>query len=138
MMIYTKDLIKHVCTVVSECPINPLHIRIEEEQVLSAMWHWVKTRVCTNHSIDPNLFTKDMVIAELIRMVNVNEEVTAERKSDVKMPEQFKLTFKWIIFLEAVDIYLNQLKGQGRIPLNYIIRTVKAQKLVLYTRQNKS
>jgi hypothetical protein len=41
------------------------------------------------------------------------------------MPEKFKITTKWIVFSEAVDTYLNRLRGQGRIPLNYIIRTIE-------------
>jgi hypothetical protein len=31
---------------------------------------------------------------------------------------------KWIVLAEAIDTYLNRLKGQGRIPLNYVIRAV--------------
>jgi hypothetical protein len=38
-------------------------------------------------------------------MVNQSEEVTTE--TDVKMPEKFKLSTKWIIFAESVDTYLN-------------------------------
>ncbi len=57
-------------------------------------------------------------------MVNVTEEVISERESDVKMPEKFKLTSKWIVFSETVDTYLNRLLGQGGIPLNYVIRTI--------------
>jgi hypothetical protein len=41
------------------------------------------------------------------------------------MLHKFKLTSKWIVFSEAVDMYLNGLKGQGRVPLNYIIRPVE-------------
>jgi hypothetical protein len=87
------------------------------------MRNWVKTRVRTNRPIDPELFTRDVAIAESIRMVNQSEEVTTEM--EVKMPEKFKLSTKWIVFSESVDTYLNRLKGQGRIPLNYIIRTVE-------------
>jgi hypothetical protein len=125
LMIYSKDQIKRVCTVIRERPVNPLHISIEQEQFLTAMRHWVKSRVRTNRSIDPNLFTRDTAIAESIKMVNIAEEVTTEKESDVKMPERFKMTSKWIVFSEAVDTYLNRLKGQGRIPLNYIIRSVQ-------------
>jgi hypothetical protein len=48
----------------------------------------------------------------------------SKKESDVKLPEKFKLTSKWIIFLEALDTYLNRLKGQGRIPLSYVICTL--------------
>jgi hypothetical protein len=124
MMIYSKEQIKRVCTVIRDRPINPLHISIEQEQLLTAMRHWVKTRVRTNRSIDANLFTREVAIAEAIKMVNIAEEVISEKESDVKLPEKFKISSKWIIFAEAMDTYLNRLKGQGRIPLNYVIRTL--------------
>jgi hypothetical protein len=124
MMIYSKEQIKRVCTVIRDRPVNPLHISIEQEQLLTAMRHWVKLRVRTNRSIESNLFTRDVAIAEAIKMVNIAEETITEKESDVKLPEKFKMASKWIIFSEAMDTYLNRLKGQGRIPLNYVIRTL--------------
>jgi hypothetical protein len=123
LMIYSKEQIKRVCNVIREDPLNPLHISMEQEQLLTAMRHWVKTRVRTNRSIDPILFNRDVAVNEAIKMVNIAEEIISEKESDVKMPDKFKLTSKWIVFSEALDTYLNRLKGQGRIPLNYIIRS---------------
>jgi hypothetical protein len=125
LMIYSKDQIKSVCKVIREDTLNPIPISMEQEQFLTAMRHWVKTRVRTNRDINPVLFTRDVAIAESIKMVNIAEEVQSEKESDVKMPEKFKITTKWIVFSEAVDTYLNRLRGQGRIPLNYIIRTIE-------------
>jgi hypothetical protein len=124
MMIYSKEQIKHVCTVIRERPVNPLHISIEQEQLLTAMCHWVKSRVRINRSIESNLFTCDVAIAEVIKMVNIAKETITEKESDIKLPEKFKMTSKWIIFSEAMDTYINRLKGQGRIPLNYVIHTL--------------
>jgi hypothetical protein len=124
MLIYSKEQIKRICTVLRERPVDPLNISLEQEQFLTAMRNWVKTRVRTNRSIDPDLFTREVAVAESIRMVNQAEEITLEKETDIKTPDKFKITTKWIIFSEAVDMYLNQLKGQGRVPLNYIIRTV--------------
>jgi hypothetical protein len=124
LMIYSKDQIKHVCIIIREDPVNPIPISLEQEQLLTAMRHWVKTRVRTNRDIDPELFTRDVAISEAIKMVNVTKEVISEKESDVKMPEKFKLTSKWIVFSETVDTYLKRLCGQGRIPLNYVIRTI--------------
>jgi hypothetical protein len=45
LMIYSKDQIKRVCTVIREDPVNPIPISMEQEQLLAAMRHWVKTRV---------------------------------------------------------------------------------------------
>ncbi len=65
-------------------------------------------------------------ITEAIKMVIITEESGAEKETDIKMPEKFKISTKWIVFSETVDTYLNQLHGQGRIPLNYIIRMLEA------------
>jgi hypothetical protein len=46
-------------------------------------------------------------------MVNIAEEIISEKEFDVKLPEKFKLTSKWIVFAEAIYTYLNRLKGQG-------------------------
>jgi hypothetical protein len=125
MLIYSKDQIKRVCMVIRERTVNPLNITMEQEQLLTAMRHWVKTRARTNRDIDPALFTREVAVAEAIKMVNIAEQPESEKESDVKIPDKFKLTSKWIVFSEAVDTYLNHLKGQGRVPLNYVIRTVE-------------
>ena len=125
MLIYSKDQIKRVCMVIRERTVNPLNITMEQEQLLTAMRHWVKTRARTNRDIDPALFTREVAVSEAIKMVNIAEQPESEKESDVKMPDKFKLTSKWIVFSEAVDTYLNRLKGQGRVPLNYVIRTVE-------------
>jgi hypothetical protein len=126
MMIYSKEQIKRVCTVLRERPLNPLVITIEQEQLLTTMQNWVKTRVRLNQNIDPQLFTRDVAIAEAIKMVNIAEESINDKESDVKLPDKFKLSTKWVIFAEAIDTYLNRLKGQGRVPLNYVIRDLVA------------
>jgi hypothetical protein len=125
LMIYSKDQIKSICKVIREDTLNPIPISMEQEQLLTTMRHWVKTRVRTNRDINPDLFTGDAAIAEAIKMVNLAEEAPGEKESDVKLPEKFKITNKWIIFSEAVDTYLNRLRGQGRIPLNYVIRSIE-------------
>ncbi len=37
------------------------------------------------------------------------------------MPDKFKIPSTWKIFAEALETYLGQLKGTGRIPLRYVI-----------------
>jgi hypothetical protein len=121
MLIYSRDQIRHVCKVLRERQTDPIPISMEHEQLLTAMWHWVKTRTRTNQSIESHLFTREVAITEAIKMVNIEAD-TKETDTEMKLPEKFKPTTKWTIFSESVDTYLNQLKGQGRIPLNYIIR----------------
>ncbi len=121
MLIYSRDQIRRVCKVLRERQMDPIPISMEHEQLLTAMWHWVKTRTRTNQSIEPHLFTREVAIAEAIKMVNIEAD-TKETDTEMKLPEKFKLTTKWTVFSESVDTYLNRLKGQGRIPLNYVIR----------------
>jgi hypothetical protein len=125
LMIYSKEQIKRVCTIIREDAANPIPISMEQEQLLTAIRHWVKTRVRVNRNINPDLFTREVAINEAIKMVNAAEEIISEKESDVKLPEKFKITTKWIVFSETIDTYLNRLRGQGRIPLNYVIRSVK-------------
>jgi hypothetical protein len=62
-----------------------------------------KTRVRTSCTVDPQLFTCDVAVSEAIKMVNLAEEATTDKESDIKLPEKFKLTSKWIVFAESVD-----------------------------------
>jgi hypothetical protein len=80
LMIYSKDQIKGVCKVIRENTMNPIPISMEQEQLLTAMRHWVKTRVRTNRDINPDLFTRDVAIAEAIKMVNIAEEAQGEKE----------------------------------------------------------
>ncbi len=52
MLIYSRDHIKRMCKVLRERQLNPISINMEQEQLLTAMWHWVKARVRTNQDID--------------------------------------------------------------------------------------
>jgi hypothetical protein len=64
---------------------------MEHEQLLTAMWHWVKTRVQVNLDIVPQLFTREVAIAEAIKMMKIADEGT-EMDAKLKLPEKFKLT----------------------------------------------
>ncbi len=74
---------------IREDPTNPIPISMEQEQLLTAMRHWVKMGVCTNRDITPELFTREVAIAEAIKMVNIAEEIISKKESDVKFPEKF-------------------------------------------------
>jgi len=39
-----------------------------------------------------------------------------------KLPDKFKQPNQWKVFAELIETYLSQLKGSGRIPLNYVIQ----------------
>ncbi len=105
LMIYSKDQIKGVCTVIREEVINPIPISMEQGQLLTVMRHWVKTRVHVNCDINPDLFTREAAVNKAIKMVNAAEEVIPEKESDVKLPEKFKITTKWIVFSKKIAVY---------------------------------
>ena len=46
----------------------------------------------------------------------------ADKETVAKMPEKFKQSSQWRVFAEMIETYLGQLKGSGRVPLNYVIR----------------
>jgi hypothetical protein len=83
LLIYSKEQIKRVYTVLRERPANPLNKCLEQEQFLTAMRVWVKTRIRTNRTIDPQLFTRDIAVSKAIKMVNQAEEATTDKESDL-------------------------------------------------------
>jgi hypothetical protein len=83
LLIYSKEQIKRVYTVLRERPANPLNKSLEQEQFLTAMRVWVKTRIRTNRTIDPQLFTRDIAVSKAIKMVNQAEEATTDKESDL-------------------------------------------------------
>jgi len=41
-----------------------------------------------------------------------------------KAPDKFKIGSSWKVFAEALETYLGQLVGSGRVPLKYVIRRI--------------
>lgn len=76
------------------------------------MRHWVKTQNRVNQDIDPDLFTREIAVAEAIKMVTIADE-TLETDAELKLPYKFELIMKWTVLSEAFDTYLNRLKGHG-------------------------
>jgi glucosamine 6-phosphate synthetase-like amidotransferase/phosphosugar isomerase protein len=55
-------------------------------------------------------------------MVRLQEdESTTDKEVVAKLPDKFKQPNQWKVFAELIETYLSQLKGSGRIPLNYVI-----------------
>lgn len=48
-----------------------------------------------------------------------------EKDGLAKMPDEFKLASHWKLFAEAVETYLSQILGSGRVPLSYVIRRME-------------
>jgi len=50
-----------------------------------------------------------------------NPNNPADKESVAKAPDKFKIISNWKVFPEALETYLMQLLGSGRVPLSYII-----------------
>ncbi len=124
LVMFQKDHIKRICKLIRERPIDPIDMNIRQEQMLETMRYWVQTRMRANIPINPTQFTLAVAREEAMKLVYETEEST-EKDPEVKLPDKFKLSSKWIIFSEAVNTYLNRLKGVSKIPLNYIIRDIE-------------
>jgi hypothetical protein len=53
-------------------------------------------------------------------MVNELEE-GQEKKPDPKLPDEFKLNSKWLVWEEAIMNYFNQVTGGLGAPLSYVL-----------------
>jgi hypothetical protein len=62
---------------------------MHQEQLLETMRYWVQQRMRANLQIVPGLFTQEVANAEALNIVVQLEE----------MPDKFKLTSKWILFI---------------------------------------
>ncbi len=51
----------------------------------------------------------------------LEDEPVSGKEMVAKLPDKFKIASTWKIFAEALDTYLGQLKGTGRIPLKHAI-----------------
>ncbi len=121
LLMFQKEQLGRMCKTLRECAANPIDINMRQEQMLETMRYWVQHRVRANLLVIANLFTMDVAIQEAVNMVVALEE-TKEKEADVKLPDKFTLTSKWITFSEAFSTYLNRLKGTtSKIPLNCVI-----------------
>jgi hypothetical protein len=91
--------------------------------MLLAMHYWVVNRQLLGLLVDADEFTAVLAFEQSQLMVRLQEdEATSERESVAKLPDKFKQPSQWRVFAELVETYLSQLKGSGRVALNYVIR----------------
>jgi hypothetical protein len=98
LLMFQKDQIKRLCKVIRERAVDPLEINMRQKQLLETMRFWAQARVRANLPLNAALFTLALAQTEAMKMVSALEE-TAEKEPDVKMPDKFKLTSKWIVFI---------------------------------------
>jgi hypothetical protein len=94
-----------------------------QQQMLLAMCHWVVNRQRLGLLVDADEFSAITAFEQSQLMVCLQEdEATGKRELISKLPDKFKQPSQWRVFAELVETYLSQLKGSGRIALNYVIR----------------
>jgi hypothetical protein len=121
----TSDQIKQVCKLTRENAGNPVPINIIQQQLLLAMRHWVINRQRLGLEVNAADFTAATAYEQSQLMVRLQEDDAAADKEVVaKMPDKFKQPSQWKVFAELMETYLSQLKGCGRVPLNYVIRKI--------------
>ncbi len=119
----TADQIKQVCKLIREDPNNPVTINMLQQQMLLALRFWVVNRQRLGLAVDAEEFTAITAFEQSQLMVRLQEdEAVADKETVAKMPDKFKQSSQWRVFAEMIETYLGQLKGSGRVPLNYVIR----------------
>lgn len=49
------------------------------------------------------------------------DEATMDKEVVAELPDKFKQPNQWRVFAELIEMYLSQLKGSSRIPLNDVL-----------------
>jgi hypothetical protein len=102
---------------------NPIVINTIQEQLLLSMRFWVIQRQRLQMPVDANQLTMIIALnqAQIMRQ-QIEDDTKTDKEPVAKMPDKFKSATSWKIFAEALETYLGQLLGSGRIPLRYVIR----------------
>ncbi len=107
--------------------MNPVPINMLQQQLLLAFRYWVVNRQRLGIPVDADEFTAITAFEQSQLMVHIQEDdAIADKEMVAKMPDKFKQSSQWRVFAEMIETYLSQLKGSGRVPLNYIIRKLAA------------
>jgi uncharacterized membrane protein YgcG len=119
----TSDQVKQVCKLIREDPVTPVPINMLQQQMLLAFRFWVVNRQRLGLPVDAEDFTAITAFEQSQLMVRLQEdEAVADKESIAKLPDKFKQPSQWRVFAEMIETYLSQLKGSGRVALNYVIR----------------
>jgi hypothetical protein len=135
----TATQVSKLCKRIEEQAINPICISTIQEQFLLAMRSWVIQRQRLQLPIDANQFTMVVALnqAQAIRQ-QMEDDVRADKEPVAKAPDKFKSATSWKIFAKALETYLGQILGSGRIPLRYIIhRLANPYPAAVYANENE-
>jgi hypothetical protein len=119
----SEEDITRMCKTLRTRANNPIPLTVLQEKLLLATRFWVANRQRVQLPVDANDVTPILIYTQANMRANmIEDEARADREPTAKIPDKFKLPSMWKIFAEALDTYLGQLKGTGRIPLRYVIR----------------
>jgi hypothetical protein len=116
------DQISRICKQISTRAANPITISAIQKQLLQAMQFWVANLQRLQQQVVANTFTTVLALnqAQLMRQM-LEDDSRADKEIVAKAPDKFKVASNWKIFAEAMETYLAQLTGSGRVPLSYVI-----------------
>jgi hypothetical protein len=131
--------VSKICKCIETRLVNLVRVNTVQEQLLLAMRFWVTQRQCLQLPVDAEQF--NMVIAltqaQIIRQ-QAEDDARADKEPVVKAPDKFKVATSWKVFAEAIETYLGQILGSGRIPLWYVIRRLAVPNPeVIYANDNE-
>jgi len=119
----SADQISRTCKRIGTRAENPILINTVQEQLLLALRFWVVSKQRLHLPLNTQEFTMYTALnqAQLMRQ-QLEDDARLDKETVAKMPDKFKLASNWKIFSEAMETYLTQLLGSGRVPLSYVIR----------------
>ena len=119
----SADQISRACKRIGTRAENPILINTVQEQLLLALRFWVVSKQRLHLPLNTQEFTMYTALnqAQLMRQ-QLEDDARLDKETVAKMPDKFKLASNWKIFSEAMETYLSQLLGSGRVPLSYVIR----------------
>jgi hypothetical protein len=121
--ILPSDQIRQICKRLRTRAVDPVPITAIQEQLLQAMRFWVAGLQRLQQIVDPALFTTALALNQAqVMQQALEDEARADKEVVAKAPDKFKNASNWKVFAEAMETYLMQLYGSGKVPLNYVIR----------------
>ena len=119
----TATQITKLCKRIASRPINPVEITTVQEQLLLGLRYWVANKQRLQQPIVATEFTMITALnqAQIMRQ-EAEDDARMDKEIVAKAPDKFKSGSTWKIFAEALETYLSQLLGSGRVPLSYVIR----------------
>jgi hypothetical protein len=104
---------------------NPIPLTVLQEKLLLGIRFWISNRQRLQMPIIADDLTPALAYTQAnIRAHMIEDEARADKEPTAKMTDKFKNPSNWKVFAEAMQTYIGQLKGTGRIPLSYVIRQV--------------